>query len=151
MDLEDEIVVMSGERPGEGGVRYGYEMIGDRMTPKEYAGFTLYKTLKKYPEITDGRARNLQNEYINFPDIEMLHMETFAAALVYSKDMKDQTEVTVESFKDKNMKPYLERLIPINKKYTSKEMKKIRADIKGQILKYVIGIFNYRELRNDLN
>jgi len=81
----------------------------------------------------------------------MLHMETFAAALVYSKDMKDQTEVTVESFKDKNMKPYLERLIPINKKYTSKEMKKIRADIKGQILKYVIGIFNYRELRNDLN
>ena len=113
------------------------------MTPNELAAWKLNQALEKYPEFTKEARENAQNEFVNMESLRTMNMKLLAATLSFLRSVKDQP--TPESFKDKNILPYMSQLLPIGDKITNEERKRLIVRFKAQILMYIRAIQIFRE------
>ena len=111
-----------------------------KLTPNEIAGNRLLKTLEKYPDFTQDARIDIYNEFIDFPDLPVINLETFVAVLAF---LKRYPQPVKKNFSDKNILPYFSRLMP-TKKISSEEKERIILRLKAEFIKYVIAIGNYR-------
>ena len=54
-----------------------------QKTPNEIAAWKLNQALEKYPIFTEESRQQLQNEFVNMPNLKTINVKTFAAALAF--------------------------------------------------------------------
>lgn len=135
MEYQDEEFVETYE-----GGRVGYEAPLKIKDPTAIASYNLYRTLEKYPDFTKEARTAIQNEFINFPDLPILHLETLASVINFLRDIPNPTP---NDFKDENIMPYFTRLIP-DKPTTAEEKKRLMIRLKAEFLTYIIAVKAFR-------
>ena len=103
--------------------------------PKYLAAYNLNRALMKYPDFTEQARTNIQNEFLDMPDLAVLNIDTLAAVLAF---LKNYPEPTPETFQDEIILEYFENLIP------NKPQKNINMLLKAQFLKYIRAIKTYQ-------
>lgn len=150
MDVYEEKVVQTfaggAKRVGFKGLGLEKIRAGERIDPKVQAAYNLNKTLENYDFTKEARS-SLQNEFQDFPHITTVNLELLASVLNFLRDFQ---EPVPENFKDENITPFFNRLIP-NKKMTTTERKRMNTRLKAQFLKYIIAVNAFREEDEDEN
>lgn len=138
MEIFEEKIVSDFERTKEGRTRVGF---GEkRLTGQEIAGYNLFKALEKYPDFTKEARFDLQEEFVDFKDLGVLNLDTFAAVLAF---LKLYPEPTPKNF-EKDVLPYFSRLLP-SRKISPEEKKRLTIRLKAQFVKYIRAINLFRE------
>lgn len=144
MDVYEE-----GIRTGfEGGAaRVGFEGFGfqrfrrgEKIDPRLQAAYNLNKTLEKYPEFTKEARTEIQNEFANFPNLNVLNLEALASVLNF---LKFFPEPKPEDFRDENIVEYFSRLLP-DKPLPADEKARLIIRLKAQFLKYIVAVNEFR-------
>lgn len=144
MDYYEEKIVseFTGKpRTTFGGFGFDKYKLGERVDPRYQAAYNLNKTLEKYPEFTKEARMDIQNEFVNFPDIAVVNLEAIASVLNFLKLYPDPKP---EHFRDEIIVEYFSRLIP-DKKLTEEQRAKLIIRLKAQFLKYIVAIKVFRE------
>ena len=143
MDIYKEELVTEYEGTGRTGYKgFGFEKFrtGEKVEPKYQAAYNLNKTLEKYPGFTKEARSEIQEEFVDFPDLHVLNLEVLASVLDFLRLIPQPTP---EDFRDEVIGVYFERLIP-TKPITSAEKTLIYIRLKAQFLKYIVAILNFR-------
>lgn len=118
----------------------GAKIVRVPKTPKELAAWKLNQALSKYTKFSMEARQEYQGEFANMPNLRTLNMKVLAAAITLLSDIK---EPTPESFKDRNILPYIDPLLPA-KQLNESEHKRLIVKYKEMILIYITAIQNYR-------
>lgn len=141
---ESHIQFEPSRRTGEQQARYGtgQAISGFRQlrTPNELAAAQLNKELSLYKEFTKDGRRNLQNEFVDMSSLRTMNMKVFAATLSFLNGFNNN--ITVNSFKDANILPYIKPLLSSSS--TKQDKKRLIIRFKSLILSYIKAIAIYR-------
>ena len=143
MDDSDEYEVESieyGEEEPTGRDKTSRVGYGQRvpLTANDLAAIDLNKELAKYTRFSEVKRREVQNRYVNLAQLRYTNRKLFAITLDF---MENNPQLTPDSFKDNNIKPYLSNLIPANVSDTEKE--RLTRRYKAEMLIYYRVIFNH--------
>ena len=121
---------------------FGFERFrkGEKVDPKIQASYNLNKTLEKYPNFSKESRTEIQNEFANFPNLQVLNLETLASVLNFLKFFPDPKP---KDFKNEVIVVYFSRLIP-DKSLPVEEMDRLILRLKAQFLKYIVAVNEFR-------
>ena len=148
MDVYEENVRSGyeGARVGFGGFGIDAYKKGQKVDPNVQAAYNLNKTLEKYPEFTKDARTQIQNEFVNFPDIQYVNLEAFSSVLNF---LRTYPHPTPNEFRDEIIVEYFSRLLP-DKPMTKEEKARIILRLKAQFIKYIVAINEFRQREDQL-
>ena len=143
MDVYEEGIKsgFEGARVGFGGFGIDAYKKGQKVDPKVQAAYNLNKTLEKYPDFTKDLRTQIQNEYVNFPDIQFVNLETFASVLNF---LRQYPNPTPNEFRDEVILEYFSRILP-DKVMSVDDKARLILRLKAQFIKYIVAIKSFQE------
>jgi hypothetical protein len=112
-----------------------------RMTPNKLAAWKLNQALENYPNFTEDARQNLQNEFVDMPQLRTMNMKVLAATLSFLQAVNNQP--TPNAFRDEIILPHINILLPTTE-ISPDEKRRLIIRFKAQILIYIQAIEIFR-------
>lgn len=152
--MAEEIQFGPEQRRGEQQARFGRgpsQMVGignnkgkgarRQLTPREQAAWKLNQALEKYPVFTEEARQDLQNEFVEMPNLRTMNMKVMAATLAFLVSINNNP--TPNSFQDAVIMPHLDTLLP-TKNLDPDVRRRLIVRFKAEMFIYVRAITIFR-------